>query len=69
METNTTTNNVCICKFCKNTVIKKYDYQSHTDRRKVYRDHVRSHCIDDEFKQQLKQDTLNELIFVRRFEK
>jgi len=31
------------------------------DRCKVYKDHLRSTCIDDEFKQQLKHDILNEL--------
>ena len=30
------------------------------DRCKVYKDQLRSNCIDDEFKQQLKQDILNE---------
>ena len=33
----------------------KYDYQSHMDRCKVYKDHWKADCIDDEFKQQLKQ--------------
>ena len=31
------------------------------DRCKVYKDHLKANCIDDEFKQQLKQDILNEL--------
>ena len=30
------------------------------ERCKVYKDHLKSNCIDDEFRQQLKQDTLNE---------
>ena len=31
------------------------------DRCKVYKDHLESNCIDDEFKQQLKHDILNEV--------
>ena len=31
------------------------------ERCKVYKDHLKANCIDDEFKQQLKQDILNEL--------
>ena len=31
------------------------------DRCKTYKDHLESNCIDDEFKQQLKQDILNEV--------
>ena len=61
METNTTSNNVWICKFCKKSLSKKYNYQSHMDRCKVYKDHLKANCIDDEFKQQLKQDILNEV--------
>ena len=61
METNTTSNNVWICKFCKKPLSKKYNYQSHMDRCKVYKDHLKANCIDDEFKQQLKQDILNEV--------
>ena len=34
------------------------------DRCKVYKDPLKSNCVDDEFKQQLKQDILNE---VKRF--
>ena len=30
------------------------------DRCEVYEDYLKSNCIDDEFKQQLKQDILNE---------
>jgi len=31
------------------------------DRCKVYRDHLKSNSIDEEFKQQLKHDILNEV--------
>ena len=31
------------------------------NRCKVYEDHLKSNCIDDEFKQQLKHDILNEV--------
>jgi len=31
------------------------------DRCKVYKDHLKANCTDDEFKQQLKQDLLNEV--------
>ena len=34
--------------------------ESHMDRCKVYKDHLKSNCID-EFKQQLKHDMLNEV--------
>ena len=34
--------------------------ESHTDRCKVYKDHLKSNCIDA-FKQQFKQDMLNEV--------
>ena len=61
METNTTSNNVWICKFCKTTLSNKYNYQSHMDRCEVYKDHQKSNCIDDELKQQLKQDILNDV--------
>ena len=61
MDTNTTSNNVWICKFCKKTLSKKYNYQSHMDRCKVYKDHLKSNSIDEEFKQQLKHDILNEV--------
>ena len=37
----------------------KYKYQSHMERCKAYKDHLKSNCIDDEFKQQLQQDILN----------
>jgi len=68
METNTASNNVWIRKFCKKlvckfrkkTLSKEYTYQSHMDRCKAYKDHLRSNCIDDEFKQQLKHDVMNE---------
>ena len=46
----------------KQSSSKKYNYQSHMDRCKVYKDHLKSNCIDDEVKQQLKQDILNEVI-------
>ena len=59
MDTNTTSNNVWVCKFCKKTLSKKYNYQSHMDRCKVYKDHFKSNSIDEEFKQQLKHDILN----------
>jgi hypothetical protein len=61
MDSNTTSNNVWICKFCQKTLSKKYNYQSHMDRCKVYRDHLKSNSIDEEFKQQLKHDILNEV--------
>ena len=61
MDTNTTSNNVWVCKFCKKTLSKKYNYQSHMDRCKVYKDHLKSNSIDEEFKQQLKHDILNEV--------
>ena len=60
METNTTSHNVWICKFCKKPLSKKYNYQSHMEKCKVYTDHLKLNCIDDESKQQLKQDILNE---------
>ena len=47
--------------FVKKTLSKKYNYQSHTDRCKVYKDRLKSNCIDDELKQQLKRDILNEV--------
>ena len=56
METNTISNNVWICKFGKKNII---NYQSHMEICKVYKDHVRANCIDDEFKQQFKQYILN----------
>ena len=37
----------------------KYNYQSHMERCKAYKDHLKSNCIDDEFKRQLQQDILN----------
>ena len=61
MDTNTTSNNVWICKFCKKTLSKKYNYQSHMDRCRVYQDHLKSNSIDEEFKQQLTHDILNEV--------
>ena len=60
MDTNTTSNNVWACKFCNKRLSKKYNYQSHMDRCKVCKDHLKSNCVDDEFKQQLKQDIVNE---------
>ena len=61
MDSNTTSNNIWICKFCKKSLSKKYNYQSHMDRCKVYKDHLKSNSIDEEFKQQLKHDILNEV--------
>ena len=60
METNTTSDNVWICKFCKKPLSKKYKYQSRMERCKVCKDHLKSNCIDDEFRQQLKQNMLKE---------
>ena len=31
------------------------------DRCKQYKEHLKANCIDDEFKQQVKQDILNEV--------
>ena len=45
----------------KKTLSKKYNCQSHLDRCKVYKDHLKSNCVNDEFKQQLKHDILNEV--------
>ena len=59
METNTISNNVWMCKLRKKPLSKKYNYQSHMERCKVYKDHLKANCIDDESKQQLKQDILN----------
>ena len=50
--------------FCKELLSNKYNYQSHMDRCKVYKDHVIANCIDDEFKQQLQQEILNEVKMV-----
>ena len=61
MYTNTTSNNVWFCKFCQKPFSKKYNYQSHMDRCKAYKDHLKSKCIDDAFEQQLKHDILNEV--------
>ena len=61
MDSNTTSNNVWVCKFCKKTLSKKYNYQSHMDRCKVYKDHLKSNSIGEEFKQQLKHDIMNEV--------
>ena len=62
MDANTTANNVWTCKSCKKKPLsKKSNDQSHMDRCKVYKDHVKSNCIDDGFQQQLKQDILNEV--------
>ena len=70
MNTSTTSNNVWICKLRKKTLSNTYNYQSHMDRCNVYKDHLKSHCIDDEFKQQLKRDILNEFqLLFRCFEK
>ena len=60
METNTTSNNVWICNYLKKPLSRKCNYQSHMDICEVYEDYLKSNCIDDEFKQQLKQDILNE---------
>ena len=46
------------------TLSKKYNYQSHMDRCKVYKDHSKSSCIDDESKQQFKYDILNKVKLV-----
>ena len=43
------------------TLSNKYTCQSHMDRWKVYKGHLKSNCIDDEFKQHLKRDILNEV--------
>ena len=59
MDTNTTSNNVWFCKFCKKPLSKKYNCQPHMDRCTVYKDHLKSNCIDDEFKQQFKHDISN----------
>ena len=48
--------------FLKKPLSKKYNYQAHMDRCKVYKDHVKANRIDDEFKQQLKQDMLKDVI-------
>ena len=61
MHTNTTSNNIWNCELCKNPLSKKYSYQSHMNRCKAYNDHLKSNCTDGEFKQQLKQDILNEV--------
>jgi len=53
----------------KKPLSKEYNYQSHMDRCKVYKDHVKANCIDDEFKQRLKQDILNEVNVFRCFER
>ena len=47
--------------FIKKSLSKKYNYHSHMDRSKVYRDHLKVNCIDDESKQELKEDILNEI--------
>ena len=46
--------------FFKKKHQNKYNCQSHMDSCKVYKDNLRSNCIDAEFKQQLKQYILNE---------
>jgi len=61
MDTSTTLKHVWICEFCKKPLPKKCNYQSHMDRCKVCKDHLKSNCIDDEFKQQLKLAILNEV--------
>ena len=61
MDTNTTSNNVWNCKFCKKPLSNRYNHQSHMDRCKSYKDHLKSNCINDEFEQQSKQDILNEV--------
>ena len=48
--------------FKKKPLSTKYNYQSHVDRCRVCKDHLKANWIDDEFKQQLKQDILNEVI-------
>ena len=60
MNTNTTSNNVWVCNLLK-TFSDKFNYQSHMYICKVYKDHIKSNCIDDEFKQQLRHDILNEV--------
>ena len=60
MNTNATSNNVWICKFCKKTLSKRCNYQSHMDICKVYKDHLKTNCVD-QFKQQLKHGILNEV--------
>ena len=49
METNTTSNNVWVCKFRKRPLSKKCNYQSHMDICKVYKDHFKANCIDECF--------------------
>ena len=44
MNTNTASNNVRVCKFCKTTLSKKYNDQSHMYRCKVYGE---TNWIDD----------------------
>ena len=39
-------------KFVKKSLSKKYNCQSNMGRCEVYKDHLKSNCIDDEFKQQ-----------------
>ena len=46
---------------CVKNLSKKCNYQSQRDRCKVYEDQLKANCIDDEFKQQLKQEVLNEV--------
>ena len=48
---NTTSNNVWTCKFCK----KQYQ------RNMIINHHVKTNCIDHEFKQQLKHDLINKV--------
>ena len=45
---------------CNKALSGKYHYQSHMDRCKAYKDYLKSNCIDNEFKQQLKHDISNE---------
>ena len=46
-------------KFAKKPLSNKYNYQSHMDRCKAYKEDLKSNCIDHEFKQQLRHDMLN----------
>ena len=56
METNTTSNNVWICKICQKDLLSKtYNYQSHMDRCKAYKNHLKSNRNDDGFKHQLNE--------------
>ena len=47
--------------FLQKPLSHKYNHQSDMDRCKVYKDHLKSNSINDEFKQQLKHDILHEV--------